>query len=196
MLARISGLAFALTLGITVVASPVSAQEAATPPTTPATQQLRLYVDGAYCMGCAAVLTKSLEEGGAAAVSKIAPTAGRGFVIVLAGYKHDANLSPLAKAVNEAATPHRDQAKPGVALEVYAELTEANAPAAKAALAKVPGVAAEQIQTDLGRGTIAIGLTGEGSLAAVDILAALKQAGIEARIETGPAPKPATTESK
>ncbi len=60
----------------------------------------------------------------------------------------------------------------------------------------MPGVNAEQIQVDLRRGSLAVGLTGEGNVAAADIITALKMAGLEAKIETGSAPQPATTEGK
>ncbi len=149
------------------------------------TQHLRFYVDGAYCMGCASVLAKAMENGGAAKVSKIAPTAGRGHVIVLAGYGHGTDLSPLAKAVNGAATPHRDRAAPGLAIEIFAELTDETAAAAKTALAKVQGIDAEGVKIDRNRGAIAVPLAGDAQVTAQGLVDALKAGGVEARIETG-----------
>lgn len=146
--------------------------------------QVRLFVDGAYCMGCAAVLSDALVQGGLKKPSKIAPTRGRGYVIVLGEIGHDADLSKVAAAVNEALTPHRDLAAPGLALELYAELDEKSAAAAIKSLEGVAGVDAKKSSADAQRGLIAVGLTGKGKVSVSGLTAKLKEAGIEARVRT------------
>jgi len=148
-------------------------------------EKVRLYVDGAYCMGCSSVLTQALASGGVAGASKISPNAGRGYVIVLGKFDHDDNLSAVAKVVNAADTPHRTQAPPGVALEVFAKLDEASAKKSKEVLAKLPGVDSENSQSDVKRGVISVRLTGEDKVSVKQILAALAQADIEAKVVTG-----------
>lgn len=186
-----------LGLGIAGLARLEPAQAEEKTERAPAPQQVRLYVEGAFCAGCAAVLTDALEEGGLKNVSKISPNVGRGHVIVLGDLAHAADLSPLAKAVNGAATPHRDQAKPGVSLEVFAKLDEKSADKALAALVKVSGVDAKGSKADLERGALSVRLNGEGKLSVEGLLASLKQAGIDAKIVTdGPIKPPGSKTEK
>jgi len=147
-------------------------------------QQIRLYVEGAFCAGCSSVLTEALADGGLTAHTKVAPNAGKGYVIVSGKFGHDSNLSSLAKLLNDASTPHREQAKPGVMLELFAKLTEADQKKVAAALADIPGVDAEGSKVDAKRGVISVRMTGEGKLTANGLIAQLKKAGIAAEIQS------------
>jgi len=111
-------------------------------------------------------------------LSKIPPNKGRGYVIV-SGQLQDGNLSKLAEAVNKALTPHRDQVKPSVSLELFAKLDKESAAAAKKALEDIEGVDAKKSTANLKRGVLAVRLTGGKSLTVSTIVAALKQAGID-----------------
>lgn len=149
-------------------------------------ERVRLYVSGAFCAGCAEELRSSLVEGGAKNPSKVAPNRGKGHVIIVAEYAHDADLSPLAKAVVDAETPHRDQSKPGLAVELLAKLDDKTATAAKEVLAKLSGVDAKGSLVDTQRGALSVRLTGQGKVTTAGIIAELKKAGIEARVDAGP----------
>jgi hypothetical protein len=146
--------------------------------------QVRLFVEGAYCPGCASVLTDALKQGGLKQPSKIAPNRGRGYVIVLGELGHDADLSKVAATVNEALTPHRELAAPGVALELFARLDEKSAAAALKALDGVEGVDAKKSTADAKRGVIGVSLTGKGKVSVSSLVGQLKEAGIEATVKT------------
>ena len=147
-------------------------------------QQVRFLVSGSYCMGCSEVLTETLKEAGLLNASRVAPNRN-GPVIVLGEIAPDADLGKLAATVNKAETPHRKQAPPGLALEVFAELDKADPKAgdkALQALEKVPGVDAKASKAVPSAGRLEIKLTGEKPVRVADVLAALKAAGVEARV--------------
>jgi hypothetical protein len=147
-------------------------------------QKVRLHVNGAYCQGCAEVLTEALAKAGVKNATKLAANRGRGYVIVLGEIDGDLDLGELAATIDGADTPHKAQSKPGVALELFAPLDEASAQTALAALAKVKGVAAKGSKADIGSGTLSVKLAA-GQPATVDIIVtALKDAGIDAQVVT------------
>jgi hypothetical protein len=158
-------------------------------------QKVRFHVSGAYCQGCAEVLTEALAKAGVRNASKVAANRGRGYVIVLGEIDGDLDLGDLAARIDGADTPHKAQSKPGVALELFAPLDDASAKTALATLAKVKGVAAKGSKADIGSGTLSVKLAA-GQPATVDsIVAALKAAGIDTNVVTdAPAAdeKPAT----
>lgn len=150
----------------------------------PKAEQVRLYVEGAFCAGCAGVLDDAISQGGVKKASKVPVNVGRGHVIVLADLAHNADLSQLAKMINAAATPHRSRAKPGVSIEMFAKLDQDSAKTAREALAKIEGVDAEGSQIDAERGVIAIRLTGEKKITVASLTGDLKKAGIDAGVVT------------
>ncbi len=137
-------------------------------------------------MGCAGVLTDALAGAGVKNLSKIPPNKGRGHVIV-AGDVADGELGKLAAAVNQALTPHRDQVKPSVSLELFVKLDKALAAAAFKALAAVDGVDAKSSRADLQRGVLAVRLAGGKSVSVAGITSALRQAGLSASVATATA---------
>jgi len=133
-------------------------------------------------MGCAKVLTDALVKGGLKKPSKIAPNRGKGYVIILAEFPYDADLGAVAKKVNQALTPHREQAPPGVSLELYAKLDKQSAQAALTSLSKLKGVDGKRSTANVKRGVISIQLSGSAKISVNDVIAALKKANIDARI--------------
>ncbi|MGE0606243.1 MAG: hypothetical protein AB7O62_03880 [Pirellulales bacterium] len=153
------------------------------------TQKVRLHVSGAYCLGCAGVLTDALADGGVENATKVPANRARGYVIVLGDIAKDFDLSKLAVAVNEADTPHKKQAKPGVALELFASLDETTAPKAVEALADIKGVDAKHSSANVETGAISIKLSGEEKVTVASLIGALKKGGIDAKVVTdAPAP--------
>jgi hypothetical protein len=94
----------------------------------------------------------------------------------------DADLGALGDAVNGAETGHKDK-PPGVALVLFADMDKESAKAALEALGKLEGVDAEGSKAIASKGEISVKLAGGKELKAGDILAALKEAGVEARIK-------------
>jgi len=176
-----SGALSLLLIGSMLLATGAAAEETANKAKV---DEVRLYVEGAFCSGCAAVLKDVLESGGVKNCSKIAPNGGRGYVIVLGQFRHEDDLSKVAKLVNAADTPHRKQAKPGVALEVFAKVDKETSPTAAKALAGVDGVDSDRSEVDAARGVISVRLTGEKEVSVSTILAALEKSGIEAEVVT------------
>jgi copper chaperone CopZ len=155
---------------------------------------VRLYVSGGYCQGCVSVLTDVLKEAGAANASRIAPNRGKGFVIVLAELAADADLGALAKAVNEADTPHKAQDPPALALEVFTNARDEEAgQKARAALKSIDGVDAEASTVNLETGAVGARITGEAEVSVDAIVKALDEAGLEPEIRV--AAEPAAAES-
>ncbi len=133
-------------------------------------------------MSCAKVLTDALVKGGLKKTSKIAPNRGRGYVIILAEFPYDADLGAVAKKVNQAITPHREQAPPGVSLELYAKLDKQSAKAALASLSKLKGVDGKRSAANVKRGVISVQLSGSAKISVNDVIASLKKANVDARI--------------
>lgn len=151
-------------------------------------QQVRLHVSGAYCQGCAEVLTEALAQGGVANATKIPANRGRGYVIVLGEIDPAFDLGALAKVVNAADTPHKKQAKPGVALELFASLDDESAEKVRTTLASVKGVDAKLSQVDAETGTISVRLAGSEKVTVAGVIGALKKSAIDAKIVTEGAP--------
>lgn len=119
-------------------------------------------------------------------VSKIAPNKGEGPVRVTGEIAEDADLSEVAKAVNDANTPHKGESAPGLALVLFAELDEDSAEKALAALGDLVGVDGEGSATDAEKGEISVKLAGDDDKVTVgDILECLKGAGVEAGTKKG-----------
>jgi hypothetical protein len=166
------------------VASLTVAAWAADKPEEKATRRVRLHVSGAYCQGCAGVLAETLAAAGVRNASKVPANRGRGHVIVLGEIDGDLNLAVLAQSINGAETPHRKQAAPGLAVELFADLDEESAAKALAVLSKVKGVDAEGSTADVDTGALSIKLTGEEELSLDALVAALDKGGVQARIVT------------
>jgi hypothetical protein len=189
-----------------VAASPAAAQRAKKkasdeirPAIVPKGPQVRLYVEGAVCAGCASVLADTLSQNGVKDASKLSPNAGAGYVIVMGGFSHDGDLGALAKAINGADTPHRNKTLPGLSLELFAKLDEKSAAAAISALEKIDGVDAKGSATDLERGAISVRLKGDKKVSVNAIVAALAKNGVEAKVVSGvaeSAPKDAAPAAK
>ncbi len=94
----------------------------------------------------------------------------------------DADLAVIAKAINSAETPHRDQSPPGLSLVLFAKLDKESAVAARKALAKVKGVSRKETRANVKKGQISVKISGEAKISTATILTALKDAGIEASI--------------
>src|SRR5262245_9183926 len=104
-------------------------------------------------------------------------------VQVTATIAEDADLGALGDAVNEAPTPHKGEHAPGVALVLFADLNEESAKAALAALGTLEGVDAEGSAADAESGEISVKLAGGTELNVAAILAALQDAGVDAKVE-------------
>ncbi len=143
--------------------------------------KVRLYVEGAYCPGCAGVLTTALKEGGVLTASKVPVNRGRGHVIVLTKLAKGANLSKTANAVNEALTPHKEMVAPGLSLELFAEgLTEEQGAKAIEALQGLKGVGKDS-RADTKLGVIVVRLAGGPTLTLEQVLETVKSAGVDAK---------------
>ncbi len=90
-------------------------------------------------------------------------------------------MAAIAKAVNAAKTPHKDKSAPGLALVVFAkDLDKETAKAARKALGGVKGVDGKGSRVNAKAGAISAKITGKEKVTVANILAALKEAGIEA----------------
>lgn len=147
-------------------------------------EQIRIYVEGAYCPGCTEVLKEALEISGLKNSSKIAANAGQGYVIVYGDFAHSADLSKIATAVNGAQTPHKKISQPGVSLELFSKVSEETADKALKSLEKIKGIDAAGSTVDAKRGVLSIRLKGGDSVSVDDIIAALEKDGISAKVET------------
>ena len=124
--------------------------------------------------------------------SEIEPNGGVAPVPVEGEIEAKADLIKLGTAVNGANTPHAAKSPPGVALVVFGKLDETSAAAALKSLATVQGVDSKGSKADIKKGQISVKLSGadgdyndveEGAkLSIADILAVLKEAGVEASI--------------
>lgn len=176
---RISMLALA---AVALVAGPIWAEdEKAADAKDDNLLKVRLYVEGAYCPGCAEVLELALKEGGVLDASKLPVNRGRGHVIVLTSLTPGADLSKTANAVNQALTPHKDIVAPGLSLELYSEgLTEEQGAKAVEALKALEGIGKDcRANTELG--VIVVRLAGGPKLTLDKIQGVLKEAGVEAK---------------
>lgn len=147
-------------------------------------EQIRIYVEGAYCPGCTEVLKEALEISGLKNSSKIAANGGQGYVIVYGDFAHSADLSKIATAVNGAQTPHKKISKPGVSLELFGKLSDETADKALKSLETIKGVDAAGSAVDAKRGVISVRLIGGEKVSVADIIAALQKDGISAKVET------------
>jgi hypothetical protein len=144
-------------------------------------QKVRFFVSGSYCAGCSGVLTDALAAAGVKNASRLPPNRN-GSVLVLGEISQGADLSSLAAAINKAETPHRKQAPPGLALEVFCKLDEKSSAAAREALAKVPGIDAKASMPKPSAGVLEVKLTGESKVTVEQIVAALNAAGLQASV--------------
>jgi copper chaperone CopZ len=146
------------------------------------TQKVTLNLYGVVCPGCAKELTDALVQGGVENVSAIRPNKGEGPVVVMGELAEDGDLGALAKTVNTAATPHRDQSAPGVALVLFAKLDGQSAQTAVKAISEIKGVDAKGSKADPKKGEISVKIAGDEKLTVPALLAALNRAGIEASV--------------
>ncbi|MGH3452294.1 MAG: hypothetical protein ACRDQW_16560 [Haloechinothrix sp.] len=109
---------------------------------------------------------------------------GRGPVAIQVELEKDADLAKPAKAVSGAATPHREKVAPALALVVFAKegLEKEDAQAARKALRGLKGVDTKRSRVNAKTGEISVAISGEEKVTAAQILAALKKAGIDARL--------------
>ena len=84
--------------------------------------------------------------------------------------------------MNAASTPHRAQSPPGLSVVLFSTIDTESRKAARQALAKVKGVSRKGTQANVKRGEINIKLSGDAKVSVAGIVAALKDAGIEASI--------------
>ncbi len=113
---------------------------------------------------------------------KLTPNQGKGPVEVVGEVAENVDLGKIAKAVNQANTPHRTQAAPGLAVVLFAELNEESAKGAVTALGKVKGVDGKSCRADTKKGELSVKLAGASKVTIGDLQAALKGAGVEASI--------------
>ena len=91
-------------------------------------------------------------------------------------------MAAVAKAVNAAYTPHKDQSSPGLTLLLLANLDDESAKTARSAIRKVKGVARKGSGASSKTGAIRVKISGEEKVTITNLLAALKEAGIEASL--------------
>ena len=173
-----------LLLFLATVASLPAAEDKPAKEEKKSAEQVRLYVEGAYCPGCAGVLSEALEISGLKKPSKISANSGQGYVIVYGDFAHAADLSKVAIAINGAQTPHKKISKPGVSLELFAKLTEETGAKALKSLEQVKGIDAAGSKVDPKRGVISVRLAGDQPVTVDGIISTLKKDGIEAKVET------------
>ncbi len=107
---------------------------------------------------------------------------GKKPVRVVGELTKDADLAAVAKAVNAANTPHKDQSPPGLTLVLFAKLDDESAKTARSAIRKVKGVAGKGSGASSKTGAIRVRIAGEEKVTITNLLAALKEAGIEASL--------------
>lgn len=146
-------------------------------------QKVRFRLSGAVCGGCASALAETLATSGVEHASKIAPNKGKGAVTVSGDIAEDADLSAIADAILQTETPHKNQAPPALALELFAKLDKESAAKALEALGEVNGVDKEKSTTDVRKGTIDVQLAGGEKLTVANLIDALNEAGIKASIK-------------
>jgi hypothetical protein len=131
-------------------------------------------------------LADALVQGGVKVASRIAPNRGKGHVIVLAEIPADADLGALAKAVQNADTPHKDQVAPALALEVFTNARDQEAAdKAREALKAVEGVDVEGSVVNVETGAMGVKLTGEAAVTVDAVVKALDEAGLAPEIRVG-----------
>ncbi len=145
----------------------------------------RLNVYGAVRPNCAKALAAALVEGGVKKAGKIDPKKskeGTRPVRIVGEIAADADLGAIGKAVNAAKTPHKGKSAPGVALVLFAKLNKESAGAARKALRNVKGVDGKSSRANAKAGVISAKISGKEKVTVANILAALKEAGIEASL--------------
>ncbi len=97
-------------------------------------------------------------------------------------------MGAIAKAVNAASTPHKDKTPPGLALVLFPKnkLDKETATAARKALGKVKGLAkgkgGKGSTVNVKQNYISARISGTEKVTTAIILAALKEAGVEASL--------------
>jgi len=127
-----------------------------------------------------------LVEGGVKKAGKIDPNKskkGTRPVRIVGEIAADADLGAIAKAVNAANTPHKEKSPPGLALVLFAKLDKQSARAARKALRNVKGVDGKGTRANAKTGVISAKISGKEKVTVAIIVAALKEAGIEASVK-------------
>lgn len=85
--------------------------------------------------------------------------------------------------MNDAETPHRtSKGPPGLSLVLFAKLDKDSAKKAEEAAGKVKGVDSKGTKANAEKGEISIKIKGSDKVTAGDLVKALKDAGIEAKL--------------
>jgi hypothetical protein len=94
----------------------------------------------------------------------------------------DVDLGKAADKVNGADTPHKSQATPGLSVVLFAKLDKDSAKKAEEAAGKVKGVDSKGTKANADKGEISVKIKGGDKVTAADLVKALKDAGIEAKL--------------
>ena len=146
-------------------------------------QKVSLDVFGTVCQGCAKELTSALNDSGINKVGKLVPNKGKGPVRIIGELQATADLAKMARMVIEANTPHKSQSPPGLAVVLFAKLDKKSARQARQSLRKLKGVDAKQTSVNARKGEISARINGKEKVSVSTMLAALKDAGINASIK-------------
>jgi hypothetical protein len=93
------------------------------------------------------------------------------------------DLGKVAKKVNDAETPHRDKGHPpGLSIVLFAKLDKDSAKKAEEAAGKVKGVDSKDTKADAAKGEISVKIKGGDKVTTADLVKALKDVGIEAKL--------------
>jgi hypothetical protein len=92
-------------------------------------------------------------------------------------------LGKVADLINQAQTPHRDKGHPpGLSVVLFAKLDKASAKKAEEASGKVKGVDPKETKADTEKGEISVKIKGGDKVTSGDLVAALKDVGIVAKL--------------
>lgn len=144
-------------------------------------QRITLNVEGVECAGCAKVLTTTLAATDLKVVGRLSPTES-GSSQVIAMCPANCDLAASAAKVNDAQTPHRDKAAPGLSLVLFAELDDDSQLTVQEALVDLQGIDAKACKYDTVTNQIRIKISGKDKVMVSQIVAALEDAGIESQL--------------
>ena len=146
-------------------------------------QKVSLDVFGTVCQRCANELTSALNDSGINKVGKLIPNKGKGPVRITGELQATADLAKMARTVIEANTPHKAQSPPGLAVVFFAKPNTLSAGQARQAFRKLKGIDAKETSVNARKGEISARINGKEKVSVSRMLAALKDAGINASIK-------------
>jgi hypothetical protein len=95
----------------------------------------------------------------------------------------DVDLGKVADKVNKAETPHRDKGHPpALSVVLFAKLDKDSAKKAEEAAGKIKGIDAKETKANAEKGEVSVRIKGSDKVTTDDLIKALKDVGIEAKL--------------